>query len=341
MTDPRFVGAVLVENLLGREYMRYGTEALHYSEAAAAVGALRFADATHDAVLQRRLVERYAPLLDDGSGLVSRRPHVDMNVIGIVPLQIAILTGDERQLAQGLSFADSQWADPLDNGLTGQTRWWIDDLYMVGMLQIQAYRATGERRYAERAARQLSAYLPRLQQENGLFHHGPEAPVFWGRGNGWVASALAEVLATLPRDDPRFGGLLAGYRAMTETLLRYQGETGLWRQVIDDETAWYESSSTAMFAYAMAVGRARGLLADTRYDEAVARAWRALVGLVDEAGRVGEVCVGTGKSPDPGYYLARPRVAGDFHGQAPLLWLAVARLEQEQRSGDGEAEIGR
>ena len=30
---------------------------------------------------------------------------------------------------------------------------------------------------------------------------------------------------------------------------------------------------------------------------------------------------------NPAYYLARPRVAGDFHGQAPVLWLAVQRIE--------------
>jgi rhamnogalacturonyl hydrolase YesR len=59
---------------------------------------------------------------------------------------------------------------------------------------------------------------------------------------------------------------------------------------------------------------------------AVQKAWKALAASIDEAGRVPEVCVGTGKSDDPAYYIARPRVAGDFHGQAPVLWLAVELL---------------
>ena len=324
---PETIGRMIVRNLLERDHMLYGEEALHYSEAATAVGALRFAAATGDDALRERLVARYRALLDDDSGLVSRRPHVDMNVIGIVPLQIAIQTGDPAQLAQGLSFADSQWRNPLDDGLTRQTRWWIDDLYMVGMLQIEAYRATGEARYADRAARQLAAYLPRLQQANGLFHHGPEAPVFWGRGNGWVAAALAEVLSELPAEHPLRDVLAKHFRSMMAALLGYQDESGMWRQIIDDETAWFETSGTAMFAYAMAVGLDRGLLTDDRYAVAVDRAWSALADRIDADGNVRGVCVGTGKSADPAYYLARPRVAGDFHGQAPVLWLAVQRIE--------------
>jgi unsaturated rhamnogalacturonyl hydrolase len=323
---PEAMGKLLAQNLLARDYMRYGDEGLHYSEAAAAVGALRFAQVTGDDALRDRLITRYEPLLDDDSDLVSRRAHVDQSVIGIVPLQIAIDTGNERFLRQGLTFADRQWATPRDDGLTSESRFWIDDLYMVGMLQIQAYRATGKAIYADRAARQLAAYLPALQQEGGLFYHSPDAPVFWGRGNGWVAAAMAEVLASLPADQVDRPVILASYRKMMRALLRYQGDDGLWRQVIDLDTAWGESSATAMIAYAMAVGIDHELLPDATYRPAVDAAWRGLTALIDDAGNVGEVCVGTGKKNDLQYYLDRPRVAGDFHGQAPVLWLAAELL---------------
>ena len=323
---PDAVGKLLAQNLLARDYMRYGDEGLHYSEAAAAVGALRIARLTGDDALRDRLIARYEPLLDDDSDLVSRRAHVDQSVIGIVPLQIAIDTGNERFLRQGLTFADRQWATPRDDGLTSESRFWIDDLYMVGMLQIQAYRATGKAIYADRAARQLAAYLPALQQEGGLFYHSPDAPVFWGRGNGWVAAAMAEVLASLPADQVDRPVILASYRKMMRALLRYQGDDGLWRQVIDLDTAWGESSATAMIAYAMAVGIDHELLPDATYRPAVDAAWRGLTALIDDAGNIGEVCVGTGKKNDLQYYLDRPRVAGDFHGQAPVLWLAAELL---------------
>lgn len=320
------VGELIVANLLSRDYMMYGEEALHYAEAATAVGALRFAAATGHSFELEQLVDRYEPLLNENSELVSRRAHVDMNVIGIVPLQIAILTGDPGFLRQGLSFADSQWDDPQEDGLTSQSRWWIDDLYMVGMLQIQAYRATGDPRYADRAARQLASYLPRLQQENGLFYHSPDVPIFWGRGNGWVAVAMAEVLSELPPDHGLREQLLGHYRKMMNSLLNYQADNGMWRQVVDYPDSWEESSATAMFAYAMLLGVQHNLLEAGPYRRAVGRAWKGLVLLIDKDGNVSEVCVGTGKKNDLEYYLARPRVVGDFHGQAPVLWLATGLL---------------
>jgi len=324
--SPQQVGELLTTNLLSREYMYYGDEALHYSEAATAVGALRFAQTGGNAAAIDTLVARYESMLDENSELVSRRPHVDMNVIGIVPLQIAIMTGDERFLAQGLTFADSQWDDPLEDGLTRQSRYWIDDLYMVGMLQMQAYRATGDTKYADRAARQMIAYLPKLQHDGGLFYHSPDVPIFWGRGNGWVAVAMAEVLASLPEEHEHRPAILRRFKKMMRTLLAYQGDDGMWRQVVDHEPAWAESSGTAMFAYAMAVGISNGLLSESEYRDAVERAWHGLSAYIDEDGNVGEVCIGTGKQNDLQYYLDRPRVNGDFHGQAPVLWLATALL---------------
>ncbi len=115
-SSAREVGELIVNNLLSRDHMFYGDESLHYSEAATAVGALRFAAATADHAAFDRLVTRYEVLLDNDSALISRRPHVDMNVIGIVPLQIAIQGGGSAYLQQGLSFADSQWDESLENG---------------------------------------------------------------------------------------------------------------------------------------------------------------------------------------------------------------------------------
>ncbi len=328
---PAEAGAFLTDNLLARDFMFYGEDGLHYAEAATAVGALRFAERTASTEAVRRLRERYAPLAVPGSGLVGQRPHVDFAVIGIVPLEIARQAGDAEARRFGLAFADDQWHDTLPNGLTAQTRWWIDDLYMVGMLQIQAYRVTGDRVYADRAARQLAAYLPTLQHENGLFYHSPDVPVFWGRGNGWVAAALAEVLVSLPADHPDRTVLLDGYLRMMAALLAYQADNGMWRQIVDYPYAWTESSATGMFAFAMAAGVNAGLLDADTYAPVVIAAWRALAAHIDSAGNVREICVGTGKKNDFEYYLKRPRVDGDLHGQAPVLWLAAELLDDRWR----------
>jgi rhamnogalacturonyl hydrolase YesR len=323
--DIREVGTRVVENLLDRGYMFSNNEkrGLHYAEACTAVGALRFAQKTGNQDMLNRIIARYEGFLKEKEGdkLISRALHVDYNVMGIVPLQIYLVNGDRRFLEVGLSFADSQWKKPTPEGLTDQTRWWIDDMYMVGMLQIQAYRATKDVKYADRAALQLVSYLRKLQQPNGLFYHGPKFHYHWGRGNGWVASSMAEVLSELPDGNPHRAEIMASYKKMMAQLLNYQSDNGMWRQLIDNEYAWTESSCTAMFAYAMTVGVNHNWLDKKEYGPAVQKAANALCAHVDRKGNVRDVCAGTGQEDDIEFYLNRPRLLGDFHGQAPVLWL--------------------
>ena len=227
---------------------------------------------------------------------------------------------------QGLRYADGQWEDPLPGGLTRQVRFWIDDIWMIASLQVQAFRVTGKPEYLERTARVVAAYLEKLQQPNGLFYHGSEGPFFWGRGNGWVASGLAELLTELPQSDPHYSAILEGYSRMMKALLHHQGEDGIWGQLIDHPGSFRETSGSAMFGYAMQVGVNRGLLPRRPYGKAVERAWKGLGRYLNEDGTLREVCVGTGQSTDINHYLTRPRVAGDLHGQAPLLWFAYSLI---------------
>jgi rhamnogalacturonyl hydrolase YesR len=70
-----------------------------------------------------------------------------------------------------------------------------------------------------------------------------------------------------------------------------------------------------------------GLLPSEPFADAAAKAWRALALRVDGIGLLADICVGTGQSRDMQFYLDRPRVTGDLHGQAPLLWLAAEMLD--------------
>ena len=157
-----------------------------------------------------------------------------------------------RWLMIGLMSADTQWASPRADGLTDQTRMWVDDMFMIIGLQCQAYRATGEKVYLDRAAKEMTFYLDQLQQENGLFFHAADAKFYWGRGDGWFAVGMAEMLSELPADHPQRGRIMEGYKKMMAGLLKYQAKSGMWRQLIDNEAAWEESSATGMFTFAMA-----------------------------------------------------------------------------------------
>jgi unsaturated rhamnogalacturonyl hydrolase len=329
--DPGILGKNVSENLLSREKLAMNPKGcLFYAEACTAVGALRFAEKINDAPLMNRIISRYEDFIREDGAFSCRIPHVDVHVMGIVPLQICMENKDERFLKAGLYLADNQWKNPREDGLTTQTRWWIDDMYMVGMLQIQAFRATGDKKYADRAARQIEAYLKKLQQPNGLFFHGPNFKYHWGRGNGWVAASLAEVLRSLPMDHELYPFIMDRYKKMMAALLKYQSDNGMWRQLVDYEYAWQESSCTAMFAYSMSVGVKQGWLEKEEYLPAVKKAWKALCAHLDRKGNIREVCVGTGQVDDIEFYLNRPRILGDLHGQAPFLWLAAEILDMDE-----------
>jgi len=202
---------------------------------------------------------------------------------------------------------------------------------MLTILQVQAYRATGDKKYIDRAAKEMVSYLDKLQQKNGLFYHAPDVPFYWGRGDGWIAAGMAELLRSLPADNPDRPRILKGYRKMMAALLKYQGKDGMWRQLIDRPEAWPESSSSAMFSFAMITGVKNGWLDAAKYGPAARKAWIAVVGYVDQNNDVTQVCEGTNKKNDLEYYLERKRRTGDDHGQAPVLWSAVALLRDAQQ----------
>jgi rhamnogalacturonyl hydrolase YesR len=193
---------------------------------------------------------------------------------------------------------------------------------------LEAYRATGDKKYLDRDAVEMASYLDKLQQPNGLFYHAPDVPFFWGRGDGWVAAGMAEMLRELPANHPQRARIMLGYKTMMAALLKYQGKDGMWRQLIDHEEAWPESSSSAMFTYAMITGVRNGWLDAGTYGPAARKGWIAVTGYIDQNNDVTSVCEGTGKQNDLEYYLERKRRTGDFHGQAPILWAASALLRE-------------
>ena len=42
----------------------------------------------------------------------------------------------------GRDLADRQWAMTSSDGITTEARYWIDDMFMITALQVQAFRAT-------------------------------------------------------------------------------------------------------------------------------------------------------------------------------------------------------
>ena len=323
---PAAVGRRVAENFAARPFER-PTGFVIYPEVCAWYGSLTLAHLTRNAALRDQLVRKFEPLFTpEGATHVSPNAHVDFRVFGAVPLEIYMQTKDPRFLDLGRSFADKQWEATTPDGITAEARYWIDDMFMITAVQIQAYRATGDRKYLDRTAKAMVAYLDKLQQPNGLFFHAPDSPFYWSRGNGWMAAGSAELLRSMPADHPDRPRILAGYRTMMASLLKLQGEDGLWRQLLDHPEAWPETSGTGMFAFAMVTGVQHGWLDEAAYGPAARKAWLGLLQYIDAAGNISNVCAGTNKGTTVQYYLDRPRNTGDLHGQAPVLWTASALL---------------
>jgi unsaturated rhamnogalacturonyl hydrolase len=337
-SSPREVGQRVAENFLAR---KLGVEQgkrqyVIYPEVCAWYGSLTVAQLTNDQDLKSKLIQKFAPLLTaEGAKRISPDAHVDFRVFGAVPLEIYMQTRATKYLDLGKVLADKQWDKTTPDGITAEARYWIDDMYMITAVQVQAYRATREAKYLDRAALTMSAYLDKLQQPNGLFFHAADSPFYWGRGNGWVAAGMAELLRSLPKKHPQRARILAGYQEMMASLLRLQRDDGLWRQLIDRSESWPETSSTGMFTFAMITGVKNGWLEQKTYGPAARKAWLGLVKYIDADANVTDVCVGTNKAnlevganPETQlkYYLDRQRRTGDLHGQAPILWSASALL---------------
>lgn len=341
---PQEIGKRVADRFIASPHPNFGRPTpparISYPEVCTWYGALTFARESGDPELTGLLAKRFEPLFTTEAKLVPLPDHVDHTVFGSIPFELYMQTKQQRYLDMGKHFADKQWGPPegprvkpeshyyYNKGMTWQTRMWIDDMFMITAVQAQAYRATGDTQYINRAAREMVLYLDTLQKPNGLFYHAPDVPFFWGRGNGWMAAGMSELLRSLPKDNPNHARIMQGYKTMMASLLKYQAENGMWRQLIDDPESWPETSCTGMFTFAMITGVKEGWLDKKTYGPAARKGWQALISYLNENGDIREVCQGTNKKNDRQYYLDRERITGDMHGQAPVLWCATALLRK-------------
>lgn len=335
---PQEVGKRLAYRFLDGKHMLHAGKWISYPETFNWTAALKFGKLTKDKTLIKRLQDRFEPLFTLEKTLLPIMNHVDLNMFGSLPLELYQITREKRYLDLGKPYADTQWILPAnaspqakawdEKGHSWQTRLWIDDMYMITIVQTQAYKVTKERKYIDRAASEMVLYLDELQRPNGLFYHAPDVPFYWGRGNGWMAAGMTELLRYLPVDNKDRPRILKGYQAMMKSLKDFQTPGGMWNQLIDDPACWAETSGSAMFTYALISGVKHGWLDNQEYAQVARKAWMAMVPYINDKGDVTEVCVGTNKKNDKQYYYDRPRHIGDYHGQSPYLWCTIALLEK-------------
>jgi rhamnogalacturonyl hydrolase YesR len=215
-----------------------------------------------------------------------------------------------------------------------------DDPFMTVPFLLRKWKAGGEARDLDTAIAQIHGTHDRLfDRSRGLLWHlwdlktKQAAGVFWGRGNGWMVLAHAELLAKMPREHPRHAEVLAAFLRHMEGIQRCQDAAGGWHQVLDHPESWIETSSTGMFVYGLARGVNEGWL-DGSFRECARRGWEALKTKVTADGDLVDVC-GSTDVGDLSYYLNRPRFQGDLHGFGSFLLAGAEILRMEKGNSAG------
>ncbi len=213
---------------------------------------------------------------------------------------------------------------------------WADDLYMGIVFLARLGHFTGEVKYFDDAANQVILYNKYLYNPTTqLYYHGWYSDIkengvaHWGRCNGWVMLAQANLLEFLPEDHPKRDTLLSILHQQVLGVSRYQSESGLWHQLIDKTDSYLETSCTAMFTYSIAKGVNNGWL-DARYASVAKQGWEGIKGKVQDDGQVRDICVGTGMEDNLVFYYKRPTKLNDTHGLGAVILAGVEILKMEE-----------
>ena len=307
-----------VARLLARRYP--GTASISYIPALAWVHTLRLAEIDGDPSLAAKVLEQVRPWLSEDRPLFGDRISFAAIAGTMAFSEIAGAPGADRDTAarlaaEGVALAAAETAPGVPRHASG----WSDDFFLGTIAAVRAGDSDG----LAAAVRLAMTYAARLQQPSGLFHHDAAAPTAWGRGNGFGALGLSELLTVLAPDHPERAALLDIHRRHLAGMRDQQAPDGMWRQIVDLPGSYRETSVTAMTLTAMARGIRLGWLDET-YRPVVDRAWRALLAHVLEDGALVDVCFSTGAGPTRRHYLDRPAVSGaDDRGGAMVLGAAL------------------
>ena len=190
-------------------------------------------------------------------------------------------------------------------------------------------KLTGDKKYFDEATKQVFNFDKYLWDENtGLYYHcwfndvKKNGVARWGRANGWMMVAKVELISHLPENYPQKNALIENLIKQIIGVSRYQGENGLWHQLLDKSDSYYETSCSAMFVYSIAKAINSGWL-DKRYSSIAKIGWKGIASKVNNLGEVEGICAGTGIENDLRFYYQRPTPHNDIHGLGAILLAGI------------------
>ncbi len=176
---------------------------------------------------------------------------------------------------------------------------------------------------------QCQAHLRALEElclrEDGIYRHSPLHEAAWGRGNGFPALGLAWSLDFIPEGHPAREEILTSLKNHLTALATYQGEEGMWHQVVDHPESYAEFSGTCMITYAITRGVRLGWLDRKTWEPVIDRAWEGIKLRISLDGKsLIDVCESTGKQTSLEAYFKRRAIRGhDERGGAMALMVST------------------
>jgi unsaturated rhamnogalacturonyl hydrolase len=187
--------------------------------------------------------------------------------------------------------------------------------------------------------------------KTGLLYHGWDesrlqqwanpktglSPEFWSRAMGWYIMGLVDVLDFVPVTHKRRPELIAILKRLSAALVKFQdAKEGVWWQVTNKankELNYLESSSSAMFVYALSKAVRKGYLSKA-YMPAIANGYNGLIKnfvVIDAAGVVHytKAVAGAGLGGTPyrdgtyDYYVNEPKRDDDLKAIGPFIQACI------------------
>lgn len=232
---------------------------------------------------------------------------------------------------------------------------WLDGLYMEGPFNVEYASRHNDYNSINDVIKQLETTYETLKDgKTGLLYHAFDesrgqrwsneitglSPHFWSRSIGWYLMAVVDVLDFVPATHPERAKLISIVKNLSQDILPFQDESGMWYQVTDQGTRegnYLETSGTSMFAYSFLKGVRLGYLSDKFVPYAI----KAIEGikrlyLTDDNGELhlGGICSVAGLGGNPyrdgtfKYYIKEKIATDDFKGVGPFI-LALVESERQ------------
>lgn len=229
---------------------------------------------------------------------------------------------------------------------------WLDGLYMGEPFSAQYAKECGHPENFDDVVNQFviaerSTYEPRC----GLYAHACDesreafwadkttgrSKNVWGRACGWFCMAILDSLDFIPESHPGHKILIDIFNKAISNIVKYQDESGVWYQVLDNRRSdnYKEATCSCMFAYSLNKAIRLGYIDEKKYkpylEKAVDGIFNEFIRTDGDKVYLTNCCAVAGLGPESNpvrdgsldYYFNEIIIENDTKGVGPFLILAA------------------